>query len=61
MPDDDDQLARSRLDALRQAVSLGLQSACAGRFVDGRVLEHELRQELDQRFERRKTAGRRRT
>lgn len=60
----DDPLAQSRLEALRQAVTLGVQSARAGRVVDGRVVEHELRQELDRKLEqerRRKGKGRSRS
>lgn len=47
----DDPLAHNRLEALRMAVTLGVQSARAGRVVDGRVVEHELRQELDHKLE----------
>ena len=57
----DDPLAQNRLEALRAAVTLGVQSARAGRVVDGRVVEHELRQELDRKLEqelRRKGKGR---
>lgn len=56
----DDPLAQSRLEALQAAVALGVQSASAGRVVDGRVVEHELRQELDRKLEqeqRRKGKG----
>ena len=58
----DDPLHQSRLDALREAVAVGLDSARAGRLVDGRVVEHELREELDRKLEqreRRKAPGRR--
>jgi predicted transcriptional regulator len=58
----DDPLHQSRLDALRAAVMVGLASAQAGRLVDGRVVEHELREELDHKLEqraRRKAPGRR--
>ena len=60
----DDPLAQSRLEALRAAVTLGVQSLRAGRVVDGRVVEHELRQELESRLEqeqRRKGQGRSRS
>jgi hypothetical protein len=49
----DDPLHQSRLDALRAAVAIGVASAQAGRFVDGRVVEHELREELDRKLEQR--------
>jgi hypothetical protein len=48
----DDPLGPSRLEALREAVAAGLQAAAAGRLVDGRVVEHELRDELTTRLER---------
>jgi hypothetical protein len=49
----DDPLHQSRLDALRAAVAVGVASAQAERFVDGRVVEHELREELDRKLEQR--------
>jgi hypothetical protein len=57
----DDPLLQQRLEVLRLAVTVGLQSARAGRVVDGRVVEHELREELDRKLEqqrRRKGGGR---
>jgi len=48
----DDPLGPSRLEALREAVAAGLQAAASGRLVDGRVVEHELRDELATRLER---------
>lgn len=51
-PPADDPFGPSRLEALREAVAAGLQAAEAGRLVDGRVVEHELRDELAARLER---------
>jgi hypothetical protein len=49
---DEDPLGPARLEALQEAVALGLQAAAAGRVVDGRVVEHELREELGARIEK---------
>ena len=51
-PPADDPFGPARLEALREAVAAGLQAAEAGRLVDGRVVEHELREELAARLER---------
>ena len=51
-PPADDPLGPSRLEALREAVAVGVQAAAAGRLVDGRVVEHELREELTARLEK---------
>jgi hypothetical protein len=59
--DPGDPLTRERLDSLRLAVTAGARSARAGRVIDGRVVENELRIELDRKLEqqqRRKGAGR---
>lgn len=51
-PPADDPFGPSRLEALREAVAAGLAAAAAGRLVDGRVVEHELRDEIVTRLER---------
>lgn len=61
-PPAEDPLSQSRLEALQDAVGAGVQALSSGRLIDGRVVEHELRQELESKLEqqqRRKAHARR--